>query len=615
MKFALIGHRGVGKTSILKRIQNYYNTDNRKVRVRDLDGEIENSVGRSVSSIFRESGEAEFRRRELEIFTQYDQDNPAPGEDLYLALGAGFPVDKIPQDWLVIWIQRATDLAGRIFIDRPRLDPTVDPLQEYRDRFQLRDGSYSSRADHTLVIEEGRFDVCEGESDFFLGRISGLNACLSLQRDHFSDRASLLKWWSRRREWGLRFVELRDDLLSKDQISLALEVLPHSQTLLSFRDAERMLDSKELVTKFGLAFDWPATWSEGMPEAIPNIVSVHESSDRPLGIEEAIRALQPFSSRRCLLKLAFRSSSFLDLKKGDAWQAEQPLQRVFLPMSDDRRWTWYRLRQSCESPINFIREGAGSASDQPTLIEFLRHRKIRKTLTQPLFAAVIGDPVAHSWSPTFHSETLAPLGLPFYRILIERNQMDFSTMQILKELGLRWAAVTSPHKQRARQLSTAAHASDEHLDSFNTLSLNSDHSHFLGTNTDRAGLLALLLSTRRNFSQGETTAVWGGGGMIGVVRDLLPDANFYSARQGGPRAATITDEEFRPRYLIWAAGAWDTSSAPLPANWSPELVVDLSYSENSGGRHLALEYGAEYFSGESMFFAQARAQQEFWRFR
>jgi hypothetical protein len=42
------------------------------------------------------------------------------------------------------------------------------------------------------------------------------------------------------------------------------------------------------------------------------------------------------------------------------------------------------------------------------------------------------------------------------------------------------------------------------------------------------------------------------------------------------------------------------------------MIVDLSYTENSMGRGIAIETGARYISGLTMFKAQAQAQRDFW---
>lgn len=62
---ALVGLMGAGKSAIGKRLANLLN-----LPFRDADHEIEIAAGRSVSDIFSERGEAEFRRGERQVLAR-----------------------------------------------------------------------------------------------------------------------------------------------------------------------------------------------------------------------------------------------------------------------------------------------------------------------------------------------------------------------------------------------------------------------------------------------------------------------------------------------------------------------------------------------------------------
>src|SRR4051812_4683821 len=109
----LIGHRGVGKTSFLKEL----NKDPELTCV-DLDEEIEKQAGRTIATIFR-AGEASFRK--LESQTLFNLVEAPIKGDLVVALGAGFE-GPLPPKARVIWLRRESDKAGRIFMNRPRLN-------------------------------------------------------------------------------------------------------------------------------------------------------------------------------------------------------------------------------------------------------------------------------------------------------------------------------------------------------------------------------------------------------------------------------------------------------------------------------------------------------------
>ena len=140
MKLAIIGHRGVGKSSLAKRLKQYYQGQKRKVLIRDLDNEIERRYHKTISQIFAEQGEAQFRNLERLCFQ--DLNSKSDG-DLVIIAGAGFePTDKFGFQFL--WIQRPTDSLGRIFVDRPRLDNTQTPQGEYFSRYHELEKKYAA---------------------------------------------------------------------------------------------------------------------------------------------------------------------------------------------------------------------------------------------------------------------------------------------------------------------------------------------------------------------------------------------------------------------------------------------------------------------------------------
>ncbi len=72
MKRIFIGHRGVGKSSLLKRHKEYFP----EVRHFDLDFEIENRTGKKIQNIFTEHGEDYFRKIEQETFFELSNQSP-----------------------------------------------------------------------------------------------------------------------------------------------------------------------------------------------------------------------------------------------------------------------------------------------------------------------------------------------------------------------------------------------------------------------------------------------------------------------------------------------------------------------------------------------------------
>ena len=90
MKWILIGHRGVGKTSLLKRMQKYFpQTD---LHFFDLDQEISKQYGKSIIHLFQDMGEAQFREIENKIFSDLINHH----SKFILSVGAGFQLKIFP---------------------------------------------------------------------------------------------------------------------------------------------------------------------------------------------------------------------------------------------------------------------------------------------------------------------------------------------------------------------------------------------------------------------------------------------------------------------------------------------------------------------------------------
>lgn len=566
----LVGHRGVGKTSLLE------------AGDIDLDREIERREGTDIPAIFATKGEAAFRK--VEGATLAAQSLTA-GQTV--ALGAGF--EGARPDGHVVWVRRDADAAGRIFTDRPRLNATVGPLEEFLERVPKREARYGAWADEILTLREG---ASPAEARAFLNRaaLDVRGAALTLLPRDF--REGFEAWVDRRLAMGVLTFELRDDLLSKTQVQRALAAIPAERVLLSRRAKRAYWNS------IPGDFDWDFDLDLGAPSGGPDIVSSH--TRRKHESIDAFLARLERAGGDARLKAAPVVANFEELRAGDAWWRADPGRRVFLPRTEAGlapRWAWYRLWRAPDFFLNFIREGGGSAADQPTLLEWVARRR---AFSRDGFAAVLGSPVRHSRTPTEHEAFFAERGWPVFAIPVTSEEFPLA-MTVLTELGLRAAAVTSPLKEDAYRL-----APNGPWSSVNTLARSGAkwHSH----NTDFEGAQALFQETE--LREGHGVRVWGGGGTLPILQAALPEAAFYSVRTSRPRESSAPDTANDTSFtLVWAA---PHDAGEPPATWKPKLVVDLNYFENSPARAYALRTGARYVSGLAMFRAQAAAQRAFW---
>ena len=224
----LVGHRGVGKSSLLQRIQTY----NPSAQCWDLDGEIVKSCGKSIDEIFEQEGECRFRSLEKRVFkqvltkiTKTIKTNSSQG-DHYLALGAGFE-GAIPPELFVLWVRRLTDSKGRVFMDRSRLAKSGSEYDEYLKRFQTRDQRYRQWAHSELTLVEGLNFVNPWELSIFSGEKphdlpKGQFTLLPEYCRSFEHSRQFLKTY----QHFFTHLELRDDLLSEEQLQWAMDLIP-----------------------------------------------------------------------------------------------------------------------------------------------------------------------------------------------------------------------------------------------------------------------------------------------------------------------------------------------------------------------------------------------------
>lgn len=569
----LLGHRGVGKTSLLDRIPGYV----AKAQCYCLDREIEKRVG-PIQQIFAQQGESAFRSIEIKVFAEILLQVQSQTHPVFIAVGGGFS-GSLPKQARLLWIKRDWDISQNIFLDRPALSKDPTDLKIPRDVFRKREETWQSQGHDELTLPEGVYESHPGEQSFFEAREMG--GTVTLLTEHFTNHR-----WQRLMNLKPRWIELRDDLISQKQIEAAVEFFPKQNLLLSFRDESVQTSSMRFASRVDLV-DWPL--ENGEPPAslsqTPRVFSYHSEED---SFYDSLELLEGIHEP---LKWSPFVKNFLQLRLGHEWMMRSPQKRSFLPRSENGRWYWYRHLQKKSSPLNFWREGFGSSLDQPTLIQWLQPAK------SPKFSAVLGNPVLQSWSPAFHADFFSKRDTSLYSIEVSEDELRDGGFEFLNTLGLSAAAVTSPLKTWAGALVGATQP-------INTL-YKIDKTQWQGCSTDGIGFAETLKSLPFDLEK-KSVVVWGGGGVLPSL--TLPRAQFFSARTGKPRLEKAHVDSVD--VLIWAAGM--QSAEALPPEWSPAWVIDMNYRADSPMRAYAHKVKANYVSGETMFVAQAREQQKIW---
>ena len=162
----LIGYRASGKTSAGRAVASALS----RLFV-DTDLLIEDSAGRDIAAIFRDSGEPAFRQLESEVLEKLSV-RALAGEELVVATGGGLVLseencERMRKTGLVIWLRApASVLRERIEGDpgtvrnRPALSGDSSAA-EVEDVLRRRYPLYEAAADRVVdTVELGREEVC-----------------------------------------------------------------------------------------------------------------------------------------------------------------------------------------------------------------------------------------------------------------------------------------------------------------------------------------------------------------------------------------------------------------------------------------------------------------------
>lgn len=635
----IIGQRGTGKTSLLRRIEYYLQSKPTEYRIYDLDSIISEKENKTIEDIFKEKSEDYFRLLERKYFEIVLSQNSS-SVNVFISVGGGFNVNWIPAHVRIIYLQRESEKLGRVFLDRPPLTE-MSALVEYFLKTKQRAPLFKEVAWEEYLIPEGVTETSSFENDILIDNPSDVGGILTILPNYFSNEDKWNYFIQRRLLWDLDYFELRDDLLSSDQIKKVLQYIPIDKILFSRRSDQTYFENFENEFK-QIDFDRNFLISncEKVKRSIIEInkkimsliiVSVHEYRDNET-LDELLEEMENFEKKGFHIKIAIEINNFVDLKRVHDWTLNSINSRSFLPRSKDGRWMWYRLWMGRKQKINFWREGEGSSSDQPSLYLWLQNNftskiaydensNLNKFINDEnkskirVFSALLGSPVQHSFTPIFQGIYFNKWGIPVYPIDINPDEFQFA-MNFLDKIGLTAAAVTSPLKLLAYQYCINKTSQANEFLSVNTLAKDIK-GNWLGHNTDEKGLQVLIDKSKVMIDGVKSltevaVAIWGGGGTLPLIKKLIPNGESYSIQTGNHREHKVLNN-WNPEVVIWAGnGLHDPGTQPPPKNWCPKLVVDLNYKDNSGGKEWAIQVGCRYINGLSMFYAQAEGQREFW---
>lgn len=582
-KWLLIGHRGTGKSSFLQGLSHRFE------QCIDLDHEIEKRSQKSIVDIFTKYGEVAFRQIEAATFDTVLKEN-ASNSSVLIALGAGFAAHVWPREYRCLWLRRETDVWPRYFKDRPQI-ATSSP-DSFLGAYIEREKRYQDWADVAWTLEESFGSLETEKCEWPLAINVDAGATLTLVPRLHNDPLAAMEL---RKRWGLRF-EIRSDLWSVDKIREII-TSAHSPLLLSIRTQKfPIAEILPLLKGKDILWDWDFDFGELPNGFSPSIISKHDFST---GLDVSLKNLEELSHAypQALLKASPILDSFSELEQLWKWYLKDPQRHMIFPRTKSTRensmWQWFRLLLKGKQRINFVREATEGPKDQPTLPQYMRH------MVGTRFAAILGHPVFHSYSPSFHRGFFEKKKMPFLAIPLLKNELTESVFKFLESLGACAYAVTSPLKEHPVLLESSESADSGSNDVCNTLLKTTSWKRY---NTDLKSIQQLFASSLQSWR------IWGSGAVAKQCFESVANAEMYSSRSHEKLAekGVVVASSFN---LLWAAG--DEAEMP-PDLWKPNKLCDLSYTQRSHAILYANKAKVDYENGVEFFKIQGLAQQELW---
>ncbi len=259
---------------------------------------------------------------------------------------------------------------------------------------------------------------------------------------------------------------------------------------------------------------------------------------------------------------------------------------------------------------------------------------------------LIGDPVAHSLSPTMHNAAFASLGLDwcYVPLHVVPSQLN-KAVRGLAALGFCGANVTVPHKEKIIDHLDVIDEDAARIGAVNTLVVHrspSEPASVEGHNTDVAGFVAVLQNAGLQIVGERAVVIGAGGGARAAVAGLLQMgaaeivifsrnkkravsvAASFAEREGRIIPALLREEALveaanHIRLLVNATpvGMWpDVESSVWPDRATfprATVVFDLVYNpESTRLLRQAVAAGARTVSGLEMLVAQGALSFSLW---
>ena len=161
--------------------------------------------------------------------------------------------------------------------------------------------------------------------------------------------------------------------------------------------------------------------------------------------------------------------------------------------------------------------------------------------------AVIGDPIAHTLSPTIHNAAFKHLKLDFVYLAfrVKANDLE-NAMQGLRELGIHGLNVTMPHKKSVISYLDKVDSAVKFLGSANTI-LN-ENGKLSGFNTDGIGALKALKENGAKLAEKKVLLLGAGGAAKAIAFALAKEAGSLCILNRAPENAAVLADSLNRVY-------------------------------------------------------------------
>ena len=281
---------------------------------------------------------------------------------------------------------------------------------------------------------------------------------------------------------GAKFLELRLDFLSKAidfKRLLPLKKCPWVATLRRREDGGRWIGTeveRKVIIRQAIVsgFDWvdlEADIANEIPRFsnVRRIVSYHNLNETPADLEKIYERMCQQDAD--VVKLAVTAQSPVDnIRIFDILKsAKKP---TIGHCMGDLGFPSRILSLKYGAPFTYaaFNKERGIAPGLPSLDELRRHYHLDSVDANTQVFGVIGDPVAHSFSPLLHNEMFRANGINavYLPIRIPRGELQ-TTLNAFEAIPIAGYSVTIPHKEGAAALSKERDARAKETGATNTL--------------------------------------------------------------------------------------------------------------------------------------------------